>query len=385
MITLNVAETLLFNIGINTFSFIIALIIFITYKNNFEYNYDVWLLTRIEAEILLILLSDIGMWLLNGKSGNFIRILSYAIIMFYFLMQIAVVIEWIRYSHYRIFGRNIPSREETFLVLIPFAILSIIVGTSPINGWCFYIDEFNYYHRGVLSAPMSVVILAYLLSVSVMALMNYKNEAVTDRRKELLTIAFFGIPPFLGGIVQTVYYGISMTWPCTVISSLLVLLNKENEAMSRDSLTSLNNRSNMERYLNSYEAELNRDIAIIMLDINDFKYINDHFGHRAGDDALIQTANILRTTFNGTSAFLARYGGDEFVVIIPQCKEETAKRTIRKIKNNVEALNKTNQFPFQLNISAGYAISGEKTDNIHSLFKEADMNMYQDKAEYHGK
>lgn len=385
MITLNVAETLLFNIGINTFSFIIALIIFITYKNNFEYNYDVWLLTRIEAEILLILLSDIGMWLLNGKSGNFIRILSYAIIMFYFLMQIAVVIEWIRYSHYRIFGRNIPSRKETFLVLIPFAILSIIVGTSPINGWCFYIDEFNYYHRGVLSAPMSVVILAYLLSVSVMALMNYKNEAVTDRRKELLTIAFFGIPPFLSGIVQTVYYGISMTWPCTVISSLLVLLNKENEAMSRDSLTSLNNRSNMERYLNSYEAELNRDIAIIMLDINDFKYINDHFGHRAGDDALIQTANILRTTFNGTSAFLARYGGDEFVVIIPQCKEETAKRTIRKIKNNVEALNKTNQFPFQLNISAGYAISGEKTDNIHSLFKEADMNMYQDKAEYHGK
>ncbi|HHZ01228.1 MAG TPA: hypothetical protein GYA03_09040, partial [Tissierellia bacterium] len=148
MITLNVAETLLFNIGINTFSFIIALIIFITYKNNFEYNYDVWLLTRIEAEILLILLSDIGMWLLNGKSGNFIRILSYAIIMFYFLMQIAVVIEWIRYSHYRIFGRNIPSRKETFLVLIPFAILSIIVGTSPINGWCFYIDEFNYYHRG---------------------------------------------------------------------------------------------------------------------------------------------------------------------------------------------------------------------------------------------
>jgi len=139
----------------------------------------------------------------------------------------------------------------------------------------------------------------------------------------------------------------------------------------------------MERYLNTYEADLNSAMTIIMLDINDFKHINDHYGHRAGDDALIQTANILRTTFNGTSAFLARYGGDEFVVIIPQGKKGTAIRTIRKIKNNIEAFNKTNQFPFQLNISAGYAISSENTDNIHSLFKEADANMYKDKALYH--
>jgi len=300
MITLNIAETLLYNIGINTFSFIIALIIFYTYCISFTYNYDVWQLRKIEAIILMVLLSDIGMWLLNGKSGNFIRIISYANTIFYFLMQIAVVIEWIRYAHYRIFGRNISRKKELFFVFVPFAILSIIVITSPINGWCFYLDDSNYYHRGVLSAPMSVVILAYLLWASVMALTMYNNEANIDRRKELLTLAFFAIPPFLGGVVQTVYYGISMIWPCTVISSILVLLNKENEAITRDSLTGLNNRRNIESNLLTYVGEQNRTISLIMLDIDDFN-----------------------------------------------------------------------------------AMSTEKTGNIMNLFKEADANMYQDKALYH--
>ncbi|MGB4607265.1 MAG: GGDEF domain-containing protein [Sedimentibacter sp.] len=383
MIELNPAETLLFNVGINTFSFIIALIIFYTYKNSFDYHYDIRQLRMLESIIMLILLSDIGMWLLDGKSGNTIRVLCYANIMFYFLMQNAATIEWLRYAYYRILGRNIPGRKEIFLIYIPFAILSIIVVTSPINGWCFYLDDSNYYHRGPWSFWMSVVILAYLLSISVMALIRHKKEVSVDHRKELLTLAFFVIPPFVGGVVQTVFYGISMIWPCTVISSLLILLNKVNEAISRDSLTGLNNRRNMERHLLTYEGEQNRAISLIIMDINDFKAINDQYGHRAGDDALVLIANILRTTFNGTSAFLARYGGDEFVVIIPQGDERTAIEAIRKIKNNIDAFNKTNQLPFQLNISAGYAISNEKSVNIPSLFKEADMNMYTDKALYH--
>jgi hypothetical protein len=134
MIELNPAETLLFNVGINTFSFIIALIIFYTYKNSFDYHYDIRQLRMLESIIMLILLSDIGMWLLDGKSGNTIRVLCYANIMFYFLMQNAATIEWLRYAYYRILGRNIPGRKEIFLIYIPFAILSIIVVTSPING-----------------------------------------------------------------------------------------------------------------------------------------------------------------------------------------------------------------------------------------------------------
>ena len=106
-------------------------------------------------------------------------------------MQIVVALFWLRYAWYRIFGHSIPRKNEAFYVLVPFIILSMIVIASPLNGWCFYLDDANYYHRGVLSAPMSVVILAYLLSVSVIALSQYRKEVLIGRKKELLTIAFF--------------------------------------------------------------------------------------------------------------------------------------------------------------------------------------------------
>ena len=184
--------------------------------------------------------------------------------------------------------------------------------------------------------------------------------------------------------MQTVFNGLSMVWPCAVVSSLMILLNRESQVISQDSLTGLNNRRNMERHLRTYEEGQNRPVTLIMLDVNDFKHINDQYGHYSGDMALIQTSNILRSTFNGTSAFLARYGGDEFVIVMPEGKESTAEETTQKIKNNFDVFNRSTQFPFRLTVSAGYAISTEKADNrIANLLRDADENMYQDKSRYH--
>ena len=384
MIVFDISETLFFNIGIDVFSSIITLIILYSYKRDFADTYSIRLLRMIETAVLLILLTDIVMWILNGKSGDYVRALSYIDIIIYFIMQIVVALFWLRYAWYRIFGHSIPRKNEAFYVLVPFIILSMIVIASPLNGWCFYLDDANYYHRGVLSAPMSVVILAYLLSVSVIALSQYRKEVLIDRKKELLTIAFFAVPPFLGGVAQTVFYGFSLVWPCAVVSSLMILLNRESQVISQDSLTGLNNRRNMERHLRTYEEGQNRPVTLIMLDVNDFKHINDQYGHYSGDMALIQTSNILRSTFNGTSAFLARYGGDEFVIVMPEGKESTAEETTQKIKNNFDVFNRSTQFPFRLTVSAGYAISTEKADNrTANLLREADEKMYQDKSRYH--
>ena len=384
MIIFDISETLFFDVGIDVFSGIITLIILYSYKRDFADTYSIRLLRMIEAAVLVILLTDIVMWILNGKSGDYVRALSYIDSIIYFIMQIVAALFWLRYAWYRIFGHSMPRKNEAFYVFVPFIILSIIAIASPLNGWCFYLDDANYYHRGVLSASMSVVILVYLLLVSVIALSQYRKEALIDRKKELLTIAFFAVPPFLGGVAQTVFYGFSLVWPCAVVSSLMILLDRESQVISQDSLTGLNNRRNMERQLRTYEEGQNRPVTLIMLDVNDFKHINDQYGHYSGDMALIQTSNILRSTFNGTSAFLARYGGDEFVIVMPEGKESTAEETTQKIRNNFDVFNRSTQFPFRLTVSAGYAISTEKADNrIANLLREADEKMYQDKSRYH--
>ena len=384
MITFDPSHTLLFNIGINTYSCIITIIILYSYKRSFADTYDVRLIRKIEITVILILLTDIGMWVLNGKSGHFIHVVSIADNILYFILQIALALAWVRYAYYRIFGQDMSRMKKNILIFIPFILLSLIVITSPLNEWLFYLDDANYYHRGVLSTPMFVLILALLLSATVTALVQYKKAVFIDRKKELLTIAFFAAPPILGGVAQTVFYGISMVWPCVVISSLLVLLDKQSQAILQDPLTGLNNRRNIERYLRTNKEGLNRAITLFMLDINDFKRINDEYGHKLGDTALIQTANILREIFSDTTAFLARYGGDEFMIIMRQGEESTAEKTAQKIRNSFDAFGRTKQFPLQLSVSIGYTISTGKDDEIIAdLLKEADANMYRDKASYH--
>lgn len=384
MITLNLNETLLFNIGINLFSAIISYIILQRYNKVFTDTYDIWLLRTIQVLFLFVLLTDTGMWIMDGRPGNLMRTLIYVDIILYFILQLFVAMVWLRYAYYRIIGLKIPKKYELLFIILPFALFSVIVVSAPLNSWCFYLDDLNRYHRGILSAPMSFITLAYLISVSILALARYRKEPFYDRKKELLTIAFFVVLPFVGGLIQTMFYGISVIWPSAVISSLLILLNKESQLIAQDSLTRLNNRRNMERYLITYEDGENRPITIIMLDINCFKSINDKYGHSSGDIALIQAADLLRTIFNQSSVFLARYAGDEFVVILPQSDENIAIQAIQKIKDAFDALNKTALFPFQLSVSAGYAISStESAGRIAQMLKDADAGMYRDKMQYH--
>lgn len=374
---------LLFNVSINVFSGIITLIILHSVKRDFTDTYDIRLFRKVEFIILLILLTDTVAWILDGKGGNFFRVLIYTDLILYFIFQFVVAHGWLKYAGYRIFTRRLPRIKEVLFILAPFTFLSLVVLAAPLNGWYFYLDNSNHYHRGSLFASMFSVILIYLLSVTVIALMPYKKERLVDRKRELLAIAFFAIPPFLGGLAQLLFFGFSLLWPCAVVSSLLILLNKESQAISQDALTGLNNRRNMERILKAYEDGQSH-VTLIMLDIDNFKNINDKYGHTSGDMALTQAANILREIFNGTSAFLARYGGDEFVIILPESSESIAKETVQKIKYNFDNFSTAKQLPFQLSVSIGYAISAGKSHNkTEDLLREADEHMYRDKAHNH--
>lgn len=381
MIILDINKTLMYNIGINTFSCIIALITFFRYKRDFAETSDIRLLRRIESVVILALLFDMGMWLLEGKSGDLIRILSYITGILYFILEIAAVHGWIKYAWHRIFRKSISKTKKLIFVLIPFSALGLFVITTPLTKLCFYLNDANYFQSGILSTPFYIVLLLYLQSISAIAIIQHKKEILIDRKKELLTIALFPVPPFIGGIIQIIFYGLSMIWPLAVVSSLLVFLNKQSQAISQDSLTGLNNRRSLEKHLGVYEEDQNLAVTQIMLDINDFKKINDQYGHSFGDMALVETANILRTVFCGTSAFLGRYGGDEFVVVITEGEEGSVRKIVQKIKDGFDEFSRATKLPFRLSTSVGYAISTEKSDNrTANLLKEADKNMYRDKG-----
>ncbi|PLW83863.1 GGDEF domain-containing protein [Kineobactrum sediminis] len=120
--------------------------------------------------------------------------------------------------------------------------------------------------------------------------------------------------------------------------------------------------------------------ALIMFDLNQFKPVNDKFGHAEGDRALVAFANLLREGFRDSDVY-ARIGGDEFVVLLTGTPETQIEQLLARFRASLEAYNKEAARGYNLDYSAGVVTRqvGEDTD-IEALLSRADALMYEDKA-----
>ena len=142
-----------------------------------------------------------------------------------------------------------------------------------------------------------------------------------------------------------------------------------------DGLTGLYNRIFLEREMERLDTERQLPIAMVMADLNDLKLINDTFGHKAGDEMLKQTAETLSNSFRGEE-IIARWGGDEFVIFLPQTTEENAKTIGQRIE---EKCKETYIKGLPLSLALGIAIKKDKNKDLEEVLKEAEENMYKHK------
>ena len=165
----------------------------------------------------------------------------------------------------------------------------------------------------------------------------------------------------------------------------VTLQNKLRRQAIHDPLTGLYNRYYLYQII-SREKKLSKrykhSIGFLIVDVNDLKDINDNYGHQAGDKALIFVAEILNKEARDTD-IVVRYGGDEFVVMLPETGEEV-KIVRERIIFNMEKWNKTeNKFPFSLTFSIGEAHwNSEGGKSIDEVLAEADKKMYEHKKQY---
>ncbi len=381
MFELSLDQTKLFNCGIEFFCLCIILLMYYNSKRELSFSYDFYLLRRVQVLTMSVLVSDIIMWATNGYPGKTFWYIGYISNVVYFVIQILITISWLNYVSYRLYRRKVPTRIRIPLITIPVIIITALTLSSPWTSWVFYIDSSNYYHRGPLSDTLAVITLAYLMGTSLLGLIKMHREVLLERRKECLAIALFIVPPLIGGILQMLNYGGAFLFPCITLSLLMIFMDIESQAISIDALTGLNNRGKMDNYLNSLMVGNNRAIALIMIDINDFKIINDDFGHDKGDEILVFMADILKKTFGNSSAFLARYGGDEFVVILENLGTRAVANYMAKIKENIDVFNSSVNYGFELSVGIGHAIyPSKKVNNADDLFRIADEEMYRDKV-----
>ena len=142
-----------------------------------------------------------------------------------------------------------------------------------------------------------------------------------------------------------------------------------------DGLTGLYNRAYFDEELNRLDTERQLPITIVMGDINGLKLINDAYGHSRGDMLLRNIADILKESFRKED-ITSRWGGDEFLSILPKTSAKDARSIIKRIKESCEEKS-TTEMP--LSISLGASTKKSSSENIDDILKEAEDKMYKSK------
>ena len=155
----------------------------------------------------------------------------------------------------------------------------------------------------------------------------------------------------------------------------------EHSASMMDSLTNVFSRSFLRELLQGEIARAdrnNRPLGLIMCDLDNFKEVNDRYGHLLGDYVLAQVAGILKSCVRG-SDYVVRYGGDEFLVVLSETDQPGARIVLDRMRQKVEEWNQTHRIgDINISVSLGHYqhVAGETADQA---IAESDSRMYADK------
>ncbi len=145
-----------------------------------------------------------------------------------------------------------------------------------------------------------------------------------------------------------------------------------------DELTGLYNRRYFNNEMNRLHNSRKYPLSLIVGDLNRLKLINDNYGHSMGDKYIKTTARILKETIRSED-IVARIGGDEFALILPETNNDKAEEIVERILNNIEGKNRDDDLPEPLSIALGYETINSSEEDIEKCYSRADKKMYKQK------
>lgn len=321
-------------------------------------------------------LADPISYTMKGLPGFGPKIAVYVTSTWLFAANMLAVFFWNRFLAYYLNGSMSKKSRRLLNATVTTGIAILLINFFyPV---VFSIDENNLYTRKNLY--FFFLIADYLLVVN--SLFTYYKSKKKGGILKFFPIWVYIVPIIIGGFVQSFFYGISVIPTSIAISIAGILASLQNEMIYRDALTGVFNRTYLDYQLKKFSKRPKQDITGLMLDLNDFKRINDELGHSVGDEALIATTRILQKAA-GSLGIVVRYAGDEFILLINTQDDAQINARIEKIQHLFEKYNADNEKKYTLSASIGYHKLNLKSESVDTFINTIDSRMYENKKAFY--
>lgn len=331
----------------------------------------IWIMGLICFTLILEILSVV----LNNPDLKQIIVLHKLVNIIGFLVAPIILFLGYIFSKEWINNYNKEKIKTNKILLIPLFINGIATLMSYSGNGIFLITSNNMYERGPLFFIAPCV--GYIYFVHNLYFIYKQRKKLA--KWELVIFSLFYIVPALFTSIQLKYSAYLTTWNSTAIIIVIAYIFILNEQAYRDTLTGLQNRLAYDHYAqNKFHKKLNK-LHLVYIDIDDFKSINDKYGHHEGDEAIKGFANLLVESFPLRQKKVIRLGGDEFLILLEEEQHKKVPDYLQNLNRNVEDYNNKTEKPYRLTFSYGTAFHTKPYESMHQLLDYADKLMYEQK------
>jgi diguanylate cyclase (GGDEF)-like protein len=288
-------------------------------------------------------------------------------------IYVAFVLNWVK-------GKESLTKRLWVTIAIPYLIYAVLVVLSVWNQYLFWVDPYGVYMRGDGFWILVLTSYGYFIAALGIVVMRWNHLRYAERKALLV----FGILPFVGGLIQTFYYGTAVVWNMVTLALLIIYVDILSGNLDTDAMTGLANRRKLAPVLKAYRKTFpDKILGGIMIDVNAFKAINDTFGHKIGDEVLLEVADTLsRSVYRADHVF--RLGGDEFLILAVLSKAEHLQVLMDKIRENLIFANQRLGIEVTVSLSCGTnSWPMKQVPPLVELISDLDARMYDEKRKYH--
>jgi diguanylate cyclase (GGDEF)-like protein len=316
---------------------------------------------------------------LEGYPGGKVYYFLNGLLILYYVFQTASFYYVFLLFDYLAFKNKDRTRFITRIVWAIFVLHGLVLVLNVPLSFYFYISENNVFHRGNLFFIRLVVSYAPTVFFLVDLIPSFK----TLRHSQIYLVILLFLLAGTGSVIDLILGTRSLIWPCFSSALLYFYFFIIKTDSKMDTLTGIGNRYSFNEFIDNLSRQSARSsaqsYAIVMIDMDHFKQINDTLGHLEGDNALRDMAAIIKGCVRH-SDFAARYGGDEFVLATRA--EHDITKLMERLQQAIDLQNGKKTRPYKIEISYGYDVFTPNGDqSIEKFLAHIDSLMYQHKAE----